>query len=187
MLVVARFDRRDVVCHRLLGRSLIGQSANVAEPWHPRLLAELHSRWEQRRVIERAGGNVQMFAGGVIIEQRRSAYATKTARNGVGALEQRWFTPRPLKRLARNADQCREEIAHRLLAHPAMADVRTVKEAGGMIANRAALAAAGHWDVEAFHNSNSFCQRGSALATRTRNGQVSRALTPIDSTCSNTP
>ena len=80
MLMVARFYRGDLVCHRLFGRSFLGQSADVAEPRHPRFLAELRSRREQRRVIERTGGDVQMFAGGVIIKQRRSAIAAKTSR-----------------------------------------------------------------------------------------------------------
>jgi hypothetical protein len=55
-------------------------------------------------------------------------------------LEQRRRAACPAKGVARNANQGSKDIAHSLLAHAAMADMRAVEHGIRTIAHRAALA-----------------------------------------------
>src|SRR3546814_16090987 len=83
-----------------------------------------------------------MLALEIIIGERCPAVAAEAARRLVGAVEPCRRAARPVDRIARHADQRNEEIARRLLAHAAMADMRRVEHRRPMIAHPAALAAA---------------------------------------------
>ena len=145
--MVACLDRRHGVGHRFLGRAFVGQAANVIKPGHPRFLAKLHPGRKCRRIVERTNGDIEMLAGGIIIQQGRSAIPTKTPYDGIRALEQRRRATRPTKGVARDADQRRKHIAHRLLAHAAVADMGAVEHGIGAIPHRAALASTRNDDV----------------------------------------
>src|SRR3546814_19100848 len=83
-----------------------------------------------------------MLALEIIIGERCPAVAAEAARRLVGAVEPCRRAARPVDRIARHADQRHEELARRLLAHAAMADMRRVEHRRHMIAPSAALAAA---------------------------------------------
>lgn len=151
MLVIAGADLRDMLRHGLFGAAFIGQSADIREPRHPSLRPELHLWREGGRVVKRSGGDIQMRARCIVIEQWRAAISAKSAGDGIRALVECGRTPRPCKGVARDADQGGEEIADCFLAHPAMADVRRVEHGGRMIAHRAALAPAGNRAIDALH------------------------------------
>src|SRR3546814_4725598 len=68
-----------------------------------------------------------MLALEIIIGERCPAVAAEAARRLVGAVEPCRRAARPVDRIARHADQRNEEIARRLLAHAAMADMRRVE------------------------------------------------------------
>lgn len=151
MLVIAGADFADIFGHGIFGAAFVSQSAQVAIPGHPSLRPELYLRREGGRIVERSGGDVQMRARRIVIEQRRAAFGAKAAGDEIGTLEKGGCPPCPCKGIARDADQGGEEIAHRLLAHPAMADVRCVEHGGRMIAHRTALASAGNRAIDALH------------------------------------
>src|SRR3546814_9531350 len=74
-----------------------------------------------------------MLALEIIIGERCPAVAAEAARRLVGAVEPCRRAARPVDRIARHADQRNEEIARRLLAHAAMADMRRVEHRRHMI------------------------------------------------------
>ena len=151
MLMVAGFDRGGKFGHRLFGRAFIRDLAQIAKPWHAAFAAELPAGRESGRIVERTCGDVQMLAGRIIIEQRRSAIGAKSACDGVRAFENRWRAACPMECIAGNADQRGKEIAHRLLTHAAMTNVGAIQHGIGAVAHGAALAPTGHLCLYAFH------------------------------------
>ncbi len=105
MLMVAGFDRRDKFRHRLFGRAFIRDVAEVAKPRHAAFAAELTARRESGGIVERPRGDVQILAGRIIIQQRRSAFRAKSACDRVRAFEKRRRAACPLECIAGDADQ----------------------------------------------------------------------------------
>jgi len=71
------------------------------------------------------------------------------------AAKDRGLSPRPDERVARRGDERGEQIADRLLAHAAMAQMRIVEHRARTIAHRAALAATGRFGFDALHRADS--------------------------------
>ena len=149
--MVARLDGWNMIGHRFFGGAFFGKRTDLAEPRHPRLGPELDAGWKCGRIVERANGDIEMLACRIIIQKRCSAIGAKAPVDRVRALEQRWRAACPFKCIAGNSDQRGEKIANCLLAHAALADMRAVKDGGGAITHRAALASTGGDDRHSLH------------------------------------
>ena len=149
VLVVACPYCADIGGHRFLGRAF-GLDRQVLEQRKLSFDAELDLRRKLRRIVERTGRQVDMLALEIVVEQRRPARSAKAARRFVRTVEGCGSPARPADRIARHTDQRDKEIARRLLAHAAMADMRGVEHRGHMIAHRAALAATRGFRLNAF-------------------------------------
>src|SRR5690606_12977159 len=88
-------------------------------------------------------------------EQRRSAMGAEAALHVLGAAPDGGRAARPDQGVHRRGDQRGEDVAHRLLAHAAMADMGVVEHGGGVVAHGAALAAAADFYIYAVHSSSS--------------------------------
>jgi hypothetical protein len=152
VLMVAGFDRRGKFRHRLFGRALIRDVAQIAKPRHAAFAAKLNARREIGGIVERPCGDVQFFARRIIIQQWRTAFRAKSACDGVRTFEKRRRAACPLECIAGDADQRSEEIAHGLLTHAAMANVGAIQHGIGAVAHCAALAPTGQdcWYASGF-------------------------------------
>src|SRR3569623_1732445 len=94
------------------------------------------------RLVERADRHRDVRTAERAVVERRSAIGAEAARREIGAVELGGLTARPGQMLVADADQCGKEVAGRLLAHAAVADVRIVAQRRRMEADGATLAAA---------------------------------------------
>src|SRR3546814_10564645 len=129
----------------------IWKRGETAEPRHARLDPDLADRREARRFVERPDGQVDAFAFDIIEEKRRPAIAAEPPCDMRRTMKDRRLSARPDERVAWRGDERGEQIADRLLAHAAMAEMGIVEHRARMIAHRAALAAARDLGFDAFH------------------------------------
>src|SRR5918996_4640242 len=128
---------------RVLRGGLPGQLEQLAPPGYAALDAVLLGRIGLGRIVETAKRDVDPVFRQVAEGKRGAAITAEAALGGRGALVDGGLASGPGDLIERDAGDRHEQVAYRLLAHPAVADVGRVRLGVEGVAHRVALAAAG--------------------------------------------